>query len=460
MQDSISPWPKRLLAGLAASVLVAGAAADPVVSWQAKRTQSPSDLTAGTGNYVPAGSRPPTDPAAREAWESGLRALQAGQLDNAEEAFRRAAGLEPGAYAPVLGLADVALYRGRLPESERMMARARELAPKSAEVATASGRLAVAARRVPQAQAEFMRAIALDPRFITPHLDLAELHLSGGNSAEAATSFRAAMAADPQHPGAPYGLGRALAARGDLAGAVAALDQSARVAPKNPLPLVAKSEVQARQKQFDVALVTVDKALALEPDFRPARLVKVDILAAAGRLDTAIVEMKRLASSPQGSTEAPLFVKLGSLQRAAKQPEAADASFRRAVAIDPQHHPAWNNIAWLGAEQKSDLDKALSASQRALELAPGTALYEDTLGYVHLARGDLTQAATAFGKAIQAAPRVPDFHFRLGQTLERQSQADKALLSYQTALALGVPFAEVDLARQRVAALSAKITKP
>ena len=460
MHSNVSPRAKRWLVGLATGALLGGAAAEPVTSWQSQRAKTPGELSTGSGRYTPAGSQTPTEPAAREAWDIGLRALQSGKLDTAEEAFRRASTLEPGAYAPLLGLADAALYRGRLPEAEKLMSQARALAPKSAEVAAASGRLAAAARRMPEAQAEFKRAIALDPRFITPHLDLAELQLSAGNSAEATITFRAAMAADPKHPGAPYGLGRALAARGDGPGAIAALEQSARIAPNNPLPLVAKSEVQARQKQFDLAMATVDKALGLEPDFRPARLVKVDILAAAGKLDAAILELKRLTGSPQGSAEAPLFVKLGSLQQAAKRPVDAEAAFRRAVEIDPKHHPAWNNIAWLGAEQRTDLDKALSASQRALELSPGTALYEDTLGYVHLARGDLTQAAAAFRKAAQAAPRVPDFHFRLGQTLERQGQADNALASYQAALALGAPFADADQARQRVAALSGKSTKP
>ena len=460
MPVTLNRRPKPFMLGLTAIMLVTGAMAEPVNSWQSQRAQTSDNLATGASSYSPAGTQVPREPAAREAWEGGRRALQAGQLDNAEEAFRRAAGLEPGAYAPLLGMADVALYRGLLPEAEKLMSRARELAPKSAEVAAASGRLAAAARRAPDAVSEFKRAIALDPRFITPHLDLAELQLSAGQSADAAATFRAAMAADPQHPGAPFGLGRALAARGDWAGAVIALDQSAKVAPKNPLPLVAKSEVQARQKQFDAALVTVDKALGLEPDFQPARLVKVDILAAAGKLDTAIVEMKRLASSPQGASEAPLFVKLGSLQQSAKRPEDAEASFRRAVAIDPKHHPAWNNIAWRGAEPKTDLDKALSASQRALELSPGNALYEDTLGYVQLARGDLVQAAAAFRRATQTAPKVPDFHFRLGQTLERQGHADRALTSYQAALGLGVAFADADQARQRVAALGGKTGKP
>ena len=448
MRQKFSLIPNRLLLGLAACVAVAGAAAEPVVSSHAKRLPP-----AGGGNYTPAGSQMPTDAGAREAWESGRRALQAGQFDAADEAFRRASTLEPRAYAPVLGLADVALYRGRLGEADKLMARARELAPKSAEVAAASGRMAVASRRLPDAQAEFRRAIALDPRFITPHLDLAELQLSAGNTSEAAATFRAAMAADPKHPGALFGLARALAARGDWTGAIAALDQSALIAPLNPLPWVAKSEIQSRQKQFDQALVTVDKALALEPEFLPARLVKVDILAAAGKPELAIAEMRRLTGRAEGAAAAPLFVKLGLLQRASKQPADAEASFRRAVEIDPKHHPAWNNIAWLVAEQRGDLDKALSASKRALELAPGTAIYEDTLGFVQLARGDLNEAAAAFGKAILVAPGAPDFHFRLGQTLERQGQADRALASYQAALKLGVPFAEADLARQRVAAL-------
>ena len=154
MRQKFRLKPNRLLLGLAACVAVAGAAAEPVVSWHAKRLPPAGAAPAGGGNYTPAGSQMPTDAGACEAWESGRRALQAGQLDAADEAFRRASTLEPRAYAPALRLADVALYRGRLGEADKLMARARELAPKSAEVAAASGGMAVASQRLPDAQAD------------------------------------------------------------------------------------------------------------------------------------------------------------------------------------------------------------------------------------------------------------------------------------------------------------------
>ena len=459
MQRFFVPSLVALPLGLLAALMTTGAPAAPLSSpeWQSMRAMLSSPAARET--LTPAGTETPKDARAHGLWQSAQGALENGQIDAAEKGFGQAADIERSAYAPVLGLADVALRRGRLQEADKFMAQARQLAPLSAEVAAASGRLAAAMRRAPEAEQELRRAIKLDPRFVTPHLDLAELQMRSGNTTAATASFRAAMVADPRHPGAAFGLGRTLAKRSDWAGALVAFEQAARLAPNNPFPLIAIGEIKANQKQFEAALASIDKALSQEPDFAPARLARIDVLTASGRTNVAMTELAQLAERGDGPGAAVLYVKLGTLQQSARRLPDAEASFRKAVALDSAFHPAWNNLAWLGAEMRKDLDNSLAASRRAVELAPNNANYHDTLGYVQLARGDLAQASIAFRKAIQGEPSVPDYHFHLAQTLERQGQAGPALTSYQAALALRTPFANVELARQRVAALGGSTTK-
>jgi Tfp pilus assembly protein PilF len=62
--------------------------------------------------------------------------------------------------------------------------------------------------------------------------------------------------------------------------------------------------------------------------------------------------------------------------------ETAINYYRKAVASNPDEPQACNNLAYLLAESGSDLDGALKYAQRAAELAPQSAAYADTLGWI------------------------------------------------------------------------------
>ncbi len=408
---------------------------------------------AGADAYRPAGSAPPAEGPARAAWQEARAQLQDGALDAAEAGFRKAAGLDPKSYAPVLGLADVALRRGDLAAAATLTAQAGKLAPQSADVATAAGRVAAGQRRAADAEREFKRAIQLDPKYVVPRLDLADLLLAMSRPAEAVDAYKAAAAADPRHAGAAFGLGRALVARRDLAGAQRAFEQSAQLAPDQAAPKLALAEVLAAQKRHPEALAAVDAVLRQQPENLQARTVRAGVLRSQGRLDDAIAEQQRVVAATQGSAAAAALVQLGTLQEAASRPAEADTSYRKALQADPKFHVAWNNVAWLAVVRNAGLDRALSDIGRALELSPGNPVYLDTLGSIELALGHPAQAVEAWRKATQAAPRAPALQFRLGQALEKQGQPAAAASAYQAALAMKQPFEGEAVARQRVAAL-------
>jgi tetratricopeptide (TPR) repeat protein len=80
------------------------------------------------------------------------------------------------------------------------------------------------------------------------------------------------------------------------------------------------------------------------------------------------------------------------------------------------HH---NNLAWLSAKCQRRLDEALVHVQRALELAPDSAQYIDTLAEVHFQRGEIAKAIEQAKRCIEIEP---DTEFYQKQ-LERFSAA-------------------------------------
>ncbi|MBP90070.1 MAG: hypothetical protein CMJ64_25740 [Planctomycetaceae bacterium] len=83
------------------------------------------------------------------------------------------------------------------------------------------------------------------------------------------------------------------------------------------------------------------------------------------------------------------------------------------------HH---NNLAWLAAKCQRRLDKALIHVERALELAPDSAQYIDTLAEVHFQRGDIDEAIEQAERCIELEPDTEFYQQQLKRFEEAKSE--------------------------------------
>jgi tetratricopeptide (TPR) repeat protein len=90
--------------------------------------------------------------------------------------------------------------------------------------------------------------------------------------------------------------------------------------------------------------------------------------------------------------------------RVAKSIEKETVALREKVAQDPTSAQNYNEFAWLAGNTKGDLDEALRASQRSLELSPNHSAYLDTLAHVYFAKGDLASAVKYQTMALEREP--------------------------------------------------------
>jgi tetratricopeptide (TPR) repeat protein len=72
-----------------------------------------------------------------------------------------------------------------------------------------------------------------------------------------------------------------------------------------------------------------------------------------------------------------------------------------------------NSIAWVSACCRRQLDSALEHARKAIDLAPKTAGYLDTLAEVHFQRGENKQAVAAQKKVIELDPKKPYYRNQL-----------------------------------------------
>lgn len=84
--------------------------------------------------------------------------------------------------------------------------------------------------------------------------------------------------------------------------------------------------------------------------------------------------------------------------------QKAAADLREQVADQPDDASAYNQLAWLIGNTEGDLDEALRASRKSLELRPEAGGYYDTLARVYFAKGDFANAIHYQTKALEMDP--------------------------------------------------------
>jgi len=136
----------------------------------------------------------------------------------------------------------------------------------------------------------------------------------------------------------------------------------------------------------------------------------------------------------------------GRIHFALKQVEPAIADLEAALALKPDQYvvrerlaESCNDRAWelaSGPEPRRELHRALSMAERAVALAPGEALYLNTLGVVQYRAGQYAAAIATLERSLAAGRGQTDAFdlFFLAMAHHRLGHRDQARASYDRAV--------------------------
>ena len=131
---------------------------------------------------------------------------------------------------------------------------------------------------------------------------------------------------------------------------------------------------------------------------------------------------------------------LGSAATVQKRWSIAEGHFTAALAIQPDHPPTLNNLAWVLLQQNKP--GALALAERANQLAPDQAAFMDTLAAALADDGQVAKAVDLQRKALAKAPMAsaPGYRLRLAKLLLKSGDSAKARTELETLKALGDKF--------------------
>src|SRR5918995_4724437 len=132
--------------------------------------------------------------------------------------------------------------------------------------------------------------------------------------------------------------------------------------------------------------------------------------------------------------EADLHLFVGITLLRLRDPQAAESSVRKAIAIDPDHVEARTLLAWIEAEIRGNFDAAIAEYKKVVQLRPDFPQAYNNLGVALKRKGELAQAAENFNRALE---RQPDFGAALnnrGWVFAEQNKWSDARRDFEQAL--------------------------
>jgi tetratricopeptide (TPR) repeat protein len=162
-----------------------------------------------------------------------------------------------------------------------------------------------------------------------------------------------------------------------------------------------------------------EAAQAADPNYLPAKIELAQIDLTENRLDSARQILNMVVAADSRNVTALLM--LGDAEATAGLRSEAIAKFQSVLNLDGSNVLALENLANLITEDNPD--EALKFAQKAVEIAPGDASTQDTLGWVYYRKG-LYQIAAEHLKVAAAKEPTPRRQFHLAMSYLKAGDRD------------------------------------
>lgn len=309
------------------------------------------------------------------------------------------AGTTTGLAAAWDDLAQAEQVAGRVDRAINALERRVALAPAVAAWLEL-GWLRERAGTLPAAEQAYRQALALSPNWAPARNALAlALARQSGKSREAKKVAEDGVAKEPRSADAWIHLGLVKALTRDPAGAKTAYDEALKLAQGNAKALATLGASYAEIEEYDLAVQALADSVALDP-------ANADAL-----LQAAAVAVQR--------EDWPAAKKL--LAQAEK-------------AARKNHYVEF--LTGVVAERTDQLDTAINAYRKAVDLAPTNAGYALALVSALVEKGAIEQAIADLKEAVLRCPKEPALHLRLGFLLMERKRWPQAVEPFQTAARL------------------------
>jgi tetratricopeptide (TPR) repeat protein len=203
--------------------------------------------------------------------------------------------------------------------------------------------------------------------------------------------------------------------------------------------LMASGETKAARTAFTTAK-------AADPSLVTASLSLVQIDAAEGKIEDARKKLVEIVAADRDNLVAHRW--LGNLEVMRGDLNTAIDHFQRVVASDPNDAQASNNLAYLLAEHRNDMESALKFAQKAVEVQPATPDFCDTLGWILYRKGIYPSAVRYLEQAGLNSSKNAVWKYHLAMAYAKSGDTHKGRNVLNAALSINPNIPEAKAATE------------
>jgi cellulose synthase operon protein C len=295
-------------------------------------------------------------------------------------------------------------------------------------------------KRYAESEADVRKAVAIAPDNAFGYVQLGNLKFVQKQYIEALKAYRAGLERNPNSTDSLRGLMSAYVGLKQSDEAIAAANAQIAKFPNNgSFYDLLGTTLFLDKKDLSGAESAFEKATALDPHNLDARLKLCQVQATKGDIDQAIATLQKAIKD--NSHETSFYFLLGKLYEAKSDWKQAEDAYKSALAINPDHPLASNNLAKLMAQTGGNLDVALSLAQTARRVLPESPSVADTLAWIDYQKGAYQSAIGLLLEALKlqqktGTPDDSDIHYHLGMAYLKNGQNVLARQQLERALKL------------------------
>jgi tetratricopeptide (TPR) repeat protein len=395
---------------------------------------------------------------------------------NASQALRRALELEPANLDLKRALAQDLLFANKLDEAVRTYTEITETDPKDSQSYLRISQIYRQMRDFQKARQALERAKQLEPDGLEVRDSEVYLLEAEGRRSEAIARMKELVdSTEKKSYTTPERATRAVflerlaelyRSNEQYQQAIAVFRQIAELDPDLAPRTAAQVVDTLRQaKAYARAAEEADAAASKYPNDRRVALMRASILAEVGKAEQAVAQVRKLSTgdddreallalaqvyekakdyremgkaldaaeklSVSEDDKGTVYFMRGAMHERMKNYEAAEAEFRKALALDPDNASVLNYLGYMLADRNLRLEEAHKMISRALELDPDNGAYLDSLGWVYYRMGKLEEAETYLHRALEQVSRDATVRDHLGDVLSQRGKLREAIAEWQ-----------------------------
>lgn len=427
----------------------------------------------------------------------GSALLGKGDTASARKHFEEALSLDPGYFPAAASLAQLDLADKKTASARQRFERILENDKNNLHAMLSLAELAAAAKQEKDYMGWVEKAAKAHPRALAPRAILVRYHLARNEPQRALAIANEAVAANPDNPAALDLLGSAQLASKDKLGATSTYTKLAQQASQSADALQRLAYAQIASGKIAEARTTLDKALKLDPGHEQSLDTLIRLEMRDGQTDKALQAARQIQARHPGISlgferegdiylvqsqpglAAQAFEKAQSISPGpvhviklhrslvlSGKAQAADltlndwikrhpndlqvlgyhaehltaqgrnkeavAAYEAILRLGPDNAIALNNLAglYLHAEDA----RARATAEKALKLAPDNPAIQDTLGWILLGQGHVSESLDLLGKALAKLPKNPGVRFHHATALAKSGDKVRARKEFESLL--------------------------